>query len=270
MKDFVVTAICSKCNHVWTFPNVFEHNCPTCGTSAPPVDVDVLAGRRERAAKGDQLDPIVMVPDKDTTLMQQFTQGVAELRKVITEHEAEAQMLTDWANDFDANAGNDTGITPQERESIKALYYRASAARSLASRLRAAERKVSAIFILGDQAEKFIRTDPGARARRRERNNDPCPDETCDGTLASAFGGPLFCDTCGKDALGDRQTEDDRTGSAAESVREEIERQDITVISAKLPFRPPDTARLNPDGSITAIAGGEWQDFGQPQEGDDA
>lgn len=147
--DFLVTHICAECNHIWLYPNVFDHACPGCGTTREPVSVDVLAGRREKRASGEDLAPLVLAPDKGTPMHTQFTEGVRMIRDLIGDMQAQAQRLTDWGGELEARS-------PTERDSIvQAAYGAAKEARNQYARLQVAERKISALFILGDDAESF-------------------------------------------------------------------------------------------------------------------
>jgi hypothetical protein len=187
VTDPVVTAICTECNYVYTWPQVFEHNCPDCGTAKPPIDIDLLAKRHQERKEGKKLEPIPSAPPKGSELMEQFKAGVRKLRRMIIEQETRAELIHNQIDNADASG--------EDAEVIARLRTHAAAARSIAGDLRSAEREISAIFILSDDAESYVL--PRNSATGRPIPGDKCP--VCKAGLLERVGlsGPMNCDQCG-------------------------------------------------------------------------
>jgi hypothetical protein len=199
--DFLVTHVCSQddCTHVWLYPDVFESACPACGTTIPPLSIEQLAGRRQHRANGDDLPPLVISPDKGTPMHAQFTEGVRLLRQLVTDMEAQAQRLTDYADDLESKAAD------EKDPFVRAAYGAAKEARNQVARLKVAERKVSALFILGDDAESFAGVPLNKVPVKRQlppsgpfiEDGANCP--YCTGTLRTVPATPAYltCGICG-------------------------------------------------------------------------
>lgn len=227
--DFLVTHICSECSKVWLYGEEFKGACPKCGTTKEPVAVDRLAGRRERAARGEPVEPLVMVPDKRTTLHTQFVEGIRELRKLIAQIEEEISDL-----DYTKPSDTKSVLAP----ATEATYTHASSLNRALGRLKKAERGVSALLILAGDAEGYAAgmADPNATVQTVDMMKmvtradasawaagvspqpktlvgEPCP--YCKtGTLKAAGNVPIYlvCDDCGTSFVKDEQPDATFTG----------------------------------------------------------
>lgn len=199
--DFLVTHICSECSKVWLYGEEFKGACPKCGTTKEPVAVDRLAGRREKAANGEVLEPLVMVPDDGTTLRNQFVDGVRELRKLIAQLEEEVGDL-----DYSKPIAKKSVLDP----TTEAIYAHSSSLRRALGRLQRAERRVSALLILAGDAEGYA---AGVSPQPKTLVGEPCP--YCKtGTLKAAGNVPIYlvCDDCDTSFVKDEQPDATFTG----------------------------------------------------------
>jgi hypothetical protein len=155
MTDGTITSICVVCQHVYTIEHPFDGHCPTCGTSAPPIGIDVLAERHQAQRNGAELDPLIAKPqNNDAHILQTYRDGVFSLRSTIQQMKAEAMTLERQAAEVEQL---DSSNPYRSGPSIE-LRERAAVFRDLSNKLELAEYGIAALFLAGDNREDWLRS----------------------------------------------------------------------------------------------------------------